>query len=436
MQTRFTPEQLRDPLIAEANGILRKCVHCGFCTATCPTYLLLGNELDSPRGRIYLIKDMLEGEVPPGPETARHLDSCLTCLSCMTTCPSGVDYNHLLEGARNLLEKAPQSRPLWKRFWRALLAAVIPYPERFALAMKAARPFRPLAALLKRFRPMRPAAAMLAMTASGARAEKPVFGVFSPEGPPKARVVMLQGCAQSVLAGRINRATIALLNRCGVEVIIPEKSGCCGALTQHMGREDGAKAFARANIAAWLEADVEAVIINASGCASTVKDYGHLLKDDARWAARAAKVAAMAKDISEYLETLELPPMDAPEPLAVAWHAPCTLNHGQHLADVPAKLLRKAGFAVSEPEEAHICCGAAGVYSILEPEISARLRARKAERLEQTGAQVIASANFGCMHHIASGARLPVVHAVELLEWAAGGERPEEISGLQKRKFT
>jgi len=424
MRTSFSKEQLRDPLIREADAILRKCVHCGFCTATCPTYLLLGNELDSPRGRIYLIKDMLEGASPPGPETARHLDTCLTCLSCMTTCPSGVDYNHLVEGARAILDRTPASRPAWMRLWRNLLSAVIPYPRRFTLAMKAARPFRPLAGLLARFEQTRPPAAMLNMAAPGAAVDAPLAGVFSPPGEVRARVALLQGCAQSVLAARINHATISLLNRCGVEVIIPESSGCCGALTLHMGKDEGARALARANIAAWEEANVEAVIINASGCATTVKDYGHLLKDDAKWAARAAKVADKARDISQYLETLPLPPMRAPGGLRVAFHAPCSLTHGLKLADAPPRLLERAGFDVIEPEEAHICCGSAGVYSILQPRLSEQLRARKARHLEKTQADVIASANYGCMHHIAAGTTLPVVHVVELLEWAAGGVNP------------
>jgi len=434
MQTSFSRQQLRDPRMAEAEAILRKCVHCGFCTATCPTYLLTGNELEGPRGRIYLIKDMLEGQTPAGPQVAAHLDHCLTCLSCMTTCPSGVDYNHLVEHARDILEETAAARPWHGRLWRAILAAIIPHPRRFAQALAAGRPFRPLAGLLERFAALRPAAVMLRMAPVGARAQKPLAGRFAPDEAPRSRVALLQGCAQSVLAAQINHATIAFLNRCGVEVVIPPASGCCGALTRHMGKQDKAQAAARANIAAWLDAGVEAVIVNASGCGVAVKDYGHLLGHDPEWAERAHEVSRMAKDIHEYLAGLEtLPQMTAPQPLTVAFHAPCSLHHGQGLADVPARLLRQAGFEVRTAAESHICCGSAGVYSILEPEMSGRLKARKVAHLQDTGADVIASANYGCMHHMASGTHLPIVHVIELLEWAAGGHRPKALDETENR---
>ncbi len=428
MQTRFSLRQLEDPRIHEADSILRKCVHCGFCTATCPTYLLLGNELDSPRGRIYLIKDMLEGDTPPSPEVAVHIDRCLTCLSCMTTCPSGVDYDHLLAIGREVLEGDPRSRPAVDRFWRGLLDAVVPQPSRFALALRLGRVFRPLAGLLERMPALRPAAAMLRMSGSG-RPEKPVAGAFLTRREGRGRVALLQGCAQSVLGASVNRATISLLNRCGVDVVIPREAGCCGALSHHMGREARARGMARANIAAWEAADVDAVVINASGCGVTVKDYGHLLTGDPRWALRATRIAEKAKDVHEYLATLELPPLRAPRLLKVAFHAPCSLTHGLRLAEVVRQLLEDAGFEVIEPAESHICCGAAGVYSVLQPDISMRLRERKTEHLEAIGADVVASANFGCIHHLAEGTALPVVHVVELLEWAAGGDMPQAMRG-------
>ncbi len=429
MQTSFTPAQLQDPRIREANDILRKCVHCGFCTATCPTYLELGEENDSPRGRIYLLKSLLEGTAEDPAEVARHIDRCLTCLSCMTTCPSGVNYNHLLETGRARLEAmGAAARPLARRLWRRLLNAVVPHPRRFALAVGLARPFAGLARMMERHPGLRPAAAMLRMARQARTIERPVAGVFPAKGERKGRIALLQGCAQSVIAAPINRATIDLATRAGFEVVIPETAGCCGALTLHMGREEEAAEIARRNIAAWLAADVEAVVINASGCGVTVKDYGHLLRFDGAWRARAERIGAMAQDVTEWLAGIELPPMQAPESLTVALHLPCTLQHGQRILDAPRRLLKAAGFQVREPAEAHICCGAAGVQSILEPEIAARLQKRKTAHLEAIGADVVASANFGCMHHIAEGTALPVVHVVELLAWAAGGARPPALA--------
>ncbi len=436
MRTRFSPEQLRKPDIAEADAILRKCVHCGFCTATCPTYLLTGNELDSPRGRIYLVKDMLEGRSPPGPEVARHLDACLTCLSCMTTCPSGVDYNHLLETGRKTLARAPASRPAAARFWRWLLATVVPHPRCLAPALRAGRLLAPLAGVLERLEPLRPGAALLRMAARGAQEGKEMQAArgqggtdgitFAAHGPQVARMALLEGCAQSVLAARINRASVELLTRAGVEVVIPHRAGCCGALSLHMGHAAAAAEMARANIAAWQVAAVDAVVINASGCGVTVKDYPHLLKGEAE--AEAAKaMAARCLDIGECLARLRLPELRAPQGLKVALHAPCTLSHGQKLADVPRALLEAAGFTVEEPQEAHICCGAAGVQSILRPDISDPLGERKARHLEATGADIVASANFACMSHIERFTALPVVHYVELLAWSAGAPRPPAL---------
>ncbi len=429
MQTSFTSAQLRDPRIREANDILRKCVHCGFCTATCPTYLELGEENDSPRGRIYLLRSLLEGTAEDPAEVARHMDRCLTCLSCMTTCPSGVDYNHLLETGRARLEEmGAAARPLPIRLWRWLLNATIPHPGRLAMAVSLARPFAGLARVLDRHSLLRPAAAMLRMACQARAVDRPLSGVFPARNRRRGRIALLQGCAQSVIAAHVNRATIDLATRAGYDVIIPEAAGCCGALTLHMGREEDARALARRNITAWLDAEVEAVIVNASGCGVTVKDYDHLFRFDAEWRERANRIAAMSRDVNEWLAGLDLPELAAPEPLVVALHLPCSLQHGQRILHAPRRLLEKAGFTVTEPAESHICCGAAGVYAILEPEIATRLQTRKAGHLAATGADVIASANFGCMHHIAEGTRLPVVHVVELLAWAAGGPPPPALA--------
>ena len=427
MQTNFTPEQLRDPATARANEILRSCVHCGFCTATCPTYQILGDELDSPRGRIYLIKDMLESGRPADERTVKHVDRCLSCLACMTTCPSGVHYMHLVDHARAHIE-ATYKRPLMDRLLRWTLAKVLPYPGRFRLALLGAKLARPLAGFLpdKRLR------AMLAMTPKQippvSRNDDPQ--VFPATGPRRMRVALLTGCAQKALNTDINDATIRLLRRLGCDVVIAEGAACCGALTHHMGREREAREFAAANIRAWIAErngqGLDAVVINTSGCGTTVKDYGHMFRATPL-AADAAIVAGMARDISELLESLQ-PKASAPEPLRVAYHAACSLQHGQKIKSAPKDLLKRAGFEVVEPVDSHLCCGSAGTYNLLQPELSAELKRRKVATLAAKKPDVIAAGNIGCMMQIASGSDIPVVHTVELLDWAHGGPKPRILA--------
>ena len=430
MQTHFSEAQLRDPAIAEANDILRKCVHCGFCTATCPTYITLGDELDSPRGRIYLIKEMLEGGEAAGAATVRHLDRCLTCLSCTTTCPSGVDYMHLLDHGRRRAEET-YTRPLADRFLRGLLKRLLPKPRLFRLAMIGAKLARPFAALL----PGR-LGAMVAMSGtplSGPSAvDKPQ--VFAADGDRRLRVAMLSGCAQQVVGAQINEATVRLLRRLGCEVVIAEGAGCCGALTHHMGDEEAAKQSARANIHAWTavreNGGLDAVVINASGCGTTVKDYGHLLAGDPAWAEKAEAISALTLDVSELLVRLELGEARLPpeaEGLAVAYHAACSLQHGQKILSPPKELLQKAGFDPRDIPEGLICCGSAGTYNLLQPELAGQLGRRKAANIDKTGADVVAAGNIGCMVQIAEHTGLPVVHTVELLDWATGGPKPGAI---------
>ncbi|GKY88225.1 glycolate oxidase subunit GlcF [Sinisalibacter aestuarii] len=426
MQTFFTPEQLEDPGIAEANKILRACVHCGMCTATCPTYQVLGDELDSPRGRIYLIKDMLESGRPADARTVTHIDRCLSCLACMTTCPSGVDYMHLVDHARVHIEKT-YKRPVMDRFLRAVLAQIIPYPKRFRAALGLAKLGRPVRALM----PDRRLRAMLDMAPD--RLPKP-----SPNDKPQTfavpdrrkRVALMTGCAQQALDTDINDATIRLLTRLGVEVVVPEGMGCCGALTHHMGREAQAHASAGANIRAFMKEmlgrGLDAIVINASGCGTTVKDYGHMFRDDPL-AADAAAVSALAKDVTEFLSEIDMPEADGG--LRVAYHAACSLQHGQKIREAPKALLRRAGFEVVEPENSHLCCGSAGTYNLMQPEISAELKARKVATLEARAPQVIAAGNIGCMVQIGSGSDVPVVHTVELLDWALGGPKPAKMGG-------
>ncbi len=430
MQTGFSLHRLADPRVAEAERIIRSCVHCGFCTATCPTYVTLGNELDSPRGRIYLIKEMLENDRPADRDTVTHLDRCLSCLSCMTTCPSGVDYMHLVDHARNHVA-ATYRRPLPERLIRAALAAVLPHPRRFRLALSLARIGRPFRKLFASSQALKPLAAMLALVPDRLPRAAARPAEFS--GARRGRVAILSGCAQQVLDPAINAAATALLGRLGIEVARPAGEGCCGALVHHMGREAEALASARRNVDAWMreiEGDgLDAILITASGCGTVVKDYGHMLRLDPAYAEMAARVSALALDITEYLARLELPEPARRPGLRVAYHSACSLQHGQKVTRAPAELLRRAGFEVAEPAESHLCCGSAGTYNLLQPDLAATLGRRKAANLERLGADVVASGNIGCITQIGKLARLPVVHTVQLLDWAWGGERPAGIGG-------
>lgn len=424
MQTRFSPAQLADPATAESERIIRKCVHCGFCLATCPTYLELGSELDSPRGRIYLIKDMLEQGRPANAEVTLHIDRCLSCLSCMTTCPSGVDYMHLVDHARVHIEKTYQ-RPFADRILREIIARVLPYPGRFRAALYGARLVRPLAPVFDALGgPFRRVAAMLRL--AGAPAPRVAASPVEMPETPRGRVAILAGCAQSVLDPGINAAAERLLARLGVDVVHPEGEACCGALVHHMGRDDDARAFARNNIDVWMreiENGLDAILITTSGCGTVVKDYGHLLAGDPEYAGKAAEIARRTFDISEYLATLDPPAAEA-KPLKVAYHSACSLQHGQRVVLQPRLLLEKAGFAVGEVPEGHICCGSAGTYNILQPDIARGLRDRKLTDIAKIAPDVIAAGNIGCMTQLASGTATPIVHLVELLDWAYGGPRP------------
>jgi glycolate oxidase iron-sulfur subunit len=446
MQTSFTQAQLADADIRAADGILRKCVHCGFCTATCPTYVLLGDELDSPRGRIYLIRDMLEKDArapvgahhmtragirPRAPATvARHLDRCLTCLSCMTTCPSGVDYARLVDIARERMAPAVR-RPFVERLLRAVLLRLVPRPGLFRLALIGAALARPFRALLPgRLGVMTGMAPKTLMPPSAV--DRPQ--VFLAEGVRRKRVALMTGCAQQVLRPSINEATVRLLTRLGCEVVVAEGAGCCGALAHHIGEAAAAEAAARANIAAWervMAGGLDAVVVNASGCGTTVKDYGFVLRHDPAWAERGARIAKLARDVSEVIDELGLQGVRPAEGRGggrtVAYHAACSLQHGQRVREAPKRLLAAAGFEVREPAEPHLCCGSAGVYNILQADLALRLKERKASRLAATGAALVATGNIGCWSQLQGASPLPVVHTVELLDWATGGPTPEGI---------
>ena len=426
MQTSFTLAQLADPHVAELEKILRACVHCGFCTATCPTYVLDGNELDSPRGRIYLIKDMLENERPATAEIVQHIDRCLSCLACMTTCPSGVHYMHLVDHARAHIEETYQ-RPAIERLLRATLARLMPYPRRFRLALAAAflaKPLAPLAGMLG----LKRIAAMLELAPWRWPYRAPVAQTVRAQGERKGRVALLAGCINDIVAPQINAAAIRVLARHGIEVTVTEGAVCCGSLVHHMGREDEALAQARINIDAWTAAGgLDAILITSSGCGTTVKDYGFMLRDDPVYAERAARIANLTKDIVEYLAALPLEPVaDAPG-LVVAYHAACSLQHGQRIIRQPKELLAKLGFAVKDVPDGHLCCGSAGTYNILQPDIARRLRERKVGTIERLRPDVIAAGNLGCMTQIAAGTDLPTVHTVELVDWATGGPSPPAV---------
>jgi glycolate oxidase iron-sulfur subunit len=435
MKTEFSLAQLADPDIAEADKILRACVHCGFCTATCPTYVLLGDELDSPRGRIYLIREMLEKDKRPTQEVVKHIDRCLSCLACMTTCPSGVHYMHLVDQARVRIEKQYR-RPLTERLLRSLLAYVLPRPGAFRMSVRLGRLAGPLLALLpadqgRRENPtlLRRVRAMLALSPGRLPSPGAAAGsVFPAEGEKRGRVALLQGCAQQVLAPRLNQSAINVLTRHGIEVVLVKDEQCCGALTHHMGRDDDALARARANVAAWTaeaeSAGLDAIVITTSGCGTVIKDYGYMLRNDRDYAKAAARVSALAKDITEYLAGIELKGAQQQSGIVVAYHSACSLQHGQKITGLPKDLLSKNGFVVKDIPESHLCCGSAGTYNILQPDIASQLRDRKVANIASVKPDMIAAGNIGCMVQIAGGTSVPVVHTIELLDWATGGPRP------------
>jgi glycolate oxidase iron-sulfur subunit len=431
MQTSFSLTQLLDPRIAESEKILRACVHCGFCTATCPTYVLLGDELDSPRGRIYLIKDMLEHERPATKEVVKHIDRCLSCLACMTTCPSGVHYMHLVDHAREHIEKTYR-RPLADRLIRFMLAHVLTDPALFRLAVVAGKIARPLAPAL-RLVGLNRLAAMLQLTPRSKPAPPADRSgkVHAALGERRGRVALLVGCIGPVLAPSTNEAAIRVLNRHGIEVVAAGEA-CCGSLVHHMGREEQALAQARNTIDIWTreieDGGLDAILITVSGCGTAVKDYGFLLREDPAYADKAARVSALAKDVTEYLATLDLKANDTQPGLTVAYHAACSLQHGQKVVHAPKDLLCKLGFVVKDVAEGHLCCGSAGTYNILQPALANRLRDRKVANIERLQPDVIAAGNIGCMTQIASGTAIPAVHTVELLDWATGGPVPEQLA--------
>ena len=412
MQTHLAPEYQNTAEGREAEAILRKCVHCGFCTATCPTYQLLGDELDGPRGRIYLMKQVLEGAQPTR-ATQQHLDRCLTCRNCESTCPSGVQYGHLVDIGRKLVDAKVQ-RPMGERVMRWALKEGLPSPL-FAPAMKLGQAVRGLLP-----------EALKAKVPAPQNASR--NGVTWPTQTHARKVLMLAGCVQPSMLPNINTATARVLDAAGIQTLVAPEAGCCGAVKFHLNDQDGGMAHMRRNIDAWwpyVEQGVEAIVMNASGCGVMVKDYGHVLKDDAAYAAKAQRISALTQDLSELLPALV--PVLKPKLNAAAianagmqaFHPPCTLQHGQQLKGGVEKHLADLGFAIQVANtEAHLCCGSAGTYSVLNPEISYTLRDRKLGHLDALQPKAILSANVGCITHLQSGTEVPVKHWVEVLDAA------------------
>ncbi|MCP4319856.1 MAG: glycolate oxidase subunit GlcF [Hyphomicrobiales bacterium] len=429
MPTGSNKITLADLAIGEAKEIINTCINCGCCNAICPTFDILADERDSPRGRINLIKDMLKKGCEPDRELVSHIDKCLSCNACLTACPSNVDYMHLIDRARDYVE-ANHSRSFFDRMARQLLKQVLPYPSRFRLAMRLARPFRSLAAPVGAIPGLKAYGALLAAVPKKRQqgSHEMDAGTFAAKADRKKRVLIPSGCVQGVLEPEINRSAVRLLTEVGVEVTIPGSDNCCGALVLHLGERATAIEQARRNIDSWypLVAErLDAIVITASGCGTTIKDYGHMLAHDSDYAERAARVSELARDISEFLIECDLPAPVLKPRLKVACHLACSLQHAQNIMYQPRRLLLKAGFKLARPKDEHLCCGSAGTYSILQPDLSRQLRDRKVESLEEIGADVIASGNIGCISHIGKTAQLPVLHTVQLLDWSYTGHKPE-----------
>ena len=435
VQTSFTLAQLADPNLAEADKIVRACVHCGFCTATCPTYVLLGDENDSPRGRIHLIKDMLEKGEPAQREVVKHIDQCLSCLSCMTTCPSGVHYMHLVDHARAHVE-ATFNRPWFDRRLRSALLRVMTNPPLFRRALLAALAAKPLAPLLERMG-LKPIAAMIRLAPlqvpRGSSFNSPVIAAT---GPRRGRVALLTGCVASVLGPHINACAIRVLVRHGYEVVLTPDEGCCGSLAHHLGQDTAARGAARRNIDAWTAEiqrnGLDAILTTAAGCGTTMKDYGFMLRGDGAYAEKAAMISRITQDISEFICNFKYLKHVMRPALRVAYQPACSLAHGQRVTSAPKDMLSKAGFTVKEVTDGHLCCGSAGTYNILQPDLANRLRDRKIAYIEKAEPDLIAAGNIGCIVQIAAGTSIPVVHPIELIDWATGGAAPRALRGVRQ----
>ena len=430
MQTNFTKKQLQESSIIDANGIIRKCTHCGFCNATCPTYQVAGDELDGPRGRIYLIRDMLENNKPASEKITRHIDRCLSCYACMTTCPSGVNYMHLVDHARNHIEKT-YVRPFFDRFIRIFLSIILPSPKLFRIVGYLARIANPFKFLFpKKIKNM-----LKYMPTSFPKSNYENKEVYSPKGKTFAKVALLTGCVQRVISPQINDSTIDILNRHGVEVIVPKEITCCGSLNHHLGKEDLAhKSFVN-NINFWFkcyeERNLDAILVTTSGCGTTLKDYGHIFRDDPDKDLRkkAKIISSLAKDVTEYLgKNIKLNFVEKDKKFKIAYHSACSMQHGQKLHNQPMNLLKKTGNEIVEIPDGHLCCGSAGTYNLLQGEMASELLVRKVSNIDKVKPDFISTGNIGCITQISSGTKIPILHTIEILNWYTGGEKPNAIN--------
>jgi len=431
MRTNFSLEQLQDQNNKACEKIFRKCVHCGFCNATCPTYHLLGDELDGPRGRIYMIKDMIENQKKPTENIVKHIDRCLSCCSCMTTCPSGVNYMHVIDYGRNYVEKNYQ-RPFWDKNIRKVLSIVIPNHYIFRLAGFFTRFVKPFKFLLpKKIKNM--VTLMPTNFPKKKLKDKKVYPVKN--NKTIARVALLTGCVQKVISPQINEATIRLLNRHGVEVVVPKKIKCCGSLNHHLGKEHFAHEEFKNNILHWydeyLNGGLDAIISNTSGCGTTIKDYGFIFRGDGELKKKAKKISELTKDISEYLtQNLKLNFKNINKNYKIAYHSACSLQHGQKVHTEPMDLIKKTGNEVVEIPDGHLCCGSAGTYNMLQAEIAEKLLKEKIMNIEKIKPDIISTGNIGCITQISIGTKIPILHTVEIIDWYTGGPKPKILSKL------
>ena len=431
MQTTFTPEQLKNNNNKSTEEIVRKCVHCGICNATCPTYQILGDELDGPRGRIYLIKDMLENNKPVNKKIAKHLDRCLSCYACMTACPSQVNYMHLIDHGRNHLEKT-YKRPILERLFRNFLSATLPNPKTFKILSILVNIIRPISFIFPEFIKN----SMKLMPSKFPKKTLKTQNIYSVEKKkPIARVALLTGCVQRVISPEINESTIRLLNRHDIEVIVMPEINCCGSLDHHLGKEKVAHELFRKNINLWydeyLNNGLTAIISNTSGCGTTLKDYGFIFRDDKEMKKKAKKISELTKDITEFLDkNIKLNFKQSEKIYKIAYHSPCSMQHGQKVHQQPINLIKKTGNEVLNIPEGHLCCGSAGTYNILQQKIAKTLLQNKVENINKIEPDFISTGNIGCMTQIASGTETPIVHTVEVIDWFTGGPKPTKLNNL------
>ena len=434
MQTHFSKEQLKDKDNKSSEKIFRKCVHCGFCNATCPTYQLLGDELDGPRGRIYLIKDMLENNKPANEKIVKHIDRCLSCYSCMTTCPSGVNYMQLIDHGRNHIEKT-YKRPFKDRFIRAFLSITLSKSINFRIIAILTRFIKPFSF----FFPKKLKEMINFMPGKFPKKTLPKMKIYPAQKrkKPVARVALLTGCVQKVISPQINEATIRLLNRHGIEVVVPKGIDCCGSLNHHLGKSDLANQTFKKNISIWydeyLKNGLDAIISNTSGCGTTLKDYGFIFRSD-NLKKEAKKISELTKDISEYLEENVklnfIKDNKNTKEYKIAYHSACSMQHGQKIHDVPINLIKKTGNQVFNIPDGHLCCGSAGTYNLLQNDIAKKLLENKISNIEKIKPQFITTGNIGCIIQIASGTKIPILHTVEIIDWYTGGPKPEVLRKL------